>query len=156
VSMKKGSLFQYFVLALIFISMIAIIFISWQLISENSDQSYQPINKSLKIKAERKTYTRQLVLNNISPTPSPTPLPTETVDLTEEPTLSPYITDIPSESPTPTEIILAKDNISATDSPTISESSSQSSTTLPESGNYQAAVFLIGLSALIIFFSFIF
>jgi hypothetical protein len=173
--MKNKKTLQLFILALIFFSMIAIIFVSSQLIGGSNEQSYKPTNKSLKIKAAPKTYTRLLALNNaISPTPSPSLTPTLTANnaispttspsltptltavLTPETTVDPSLSETLPESATPTEIILAK----ADTSPTIAQADKEvlpnASGTIPKSGYYQAVIFLVGLSLLTIFFSFIF
>lgn len=150
-NMNKEKIFQILILLIILISMVAIVVVSRQLISEENGSSYQPVHKSFKTKAAAKTYSRLLALNT-NPTPSEIP----TAVISPSPIFSPTLP--PEESPTPTEIILAKNNLSGTETPLPSNNFYQTSPspTLPESGSYQGAVFLVGLATLIIFLSFVF
>jgi len=131
--------------------MVAIVVVTRQLISEDNGSNYQPVQKSIKTKAAAKTYSRLLALNT---NPSPSEMPTEVIS--PSPIFSPTL--LPEESPTPTEIVLAKNDLSLTETPLPSNNfyPTSSSPTLPESGSYHGVVFLVGLATLIIFLSFVF
>lgn len=150
--MKNKQIFQFAILGIIFLGMIAIIFIGMQLLGDDNNQSYQPNTKAIKIKAATKTYTRLLALNYISPTPIPSLTPTPVISEEISPSLA---SEDQLQSPTPTEIILAQAEISPTLASSVDEEGSSSSEVLPESGTYQSLLYLVGLSFLIITFAFI-
>jgi hypothetical protein len=150
--MKNKQIFQFAILGIIFLSMIAIIFIGMQLLGDDSNQSYQPNTKAIKIKAATKTYTRLLALNYISPTLVPSLTTTPVISEEISPSLA---NEDQLQSPTPTEVILAQTEISPTLASSVHEEGSSSSEVLPESGTYQSLLFLVGLSFLIITFAFI-
>lgn len=142
----------------------SMIIISKALLSDDPLSSQGQTIAARKIKASDRSYSKLIALNRTpsnSPTPSqvdttltPTPSTEADAQLTPSPTGS-----VPDEelsgSVTPTEIILAYQNTT----PGASQSSSLSPTgvdNLPESGNFNNALILFGVSGVFIFLSFIF
>lgn len=103
----------------------------------------EPVIAPQKIKAQSSSSSRFITLNTVSPTVTISPTPSVAVAT--------------SLTPTPTEIILANQNLTLTVTASPSATVALSKTKeLPQTGFITNAIILFGMSAVVIFISFIF
>lgn len=140
----------------------AIFYLSIQLRQEGNSSSL-PIQR-IKTKAAARSYTKLIVLNDVSPTPSSE----SNLQLTPSPNLSPSPTESlqpsdspsPSLTPSPTDIIIAKNNISPSASDnslvlTETVSPTRGISQLPETGYVGYSLAIFGSALTIILFALI-
>lgn len=156
--MKKINLKTIFLSIIIIIS-IAVIFYFTAILMRAEDKSKNNSNYFIqtKIKAESKTYTRILSLNNSSVTPTISPTTTDqslfSTTLTQQvPVSSPTVS--PELTPSPTEVVLAYNNLVET-TPTISRIITLSPM-IPETGSIHPSIVIFSTALFFLLLSLIY